>query len=127
MLVALEGGALDGRERHAAHDDAHLDARRLGPLVGDAAEDVHVAARRGGGGVETWRGARREGPSAENAIAARDDLIVNSAASTEKRAPFGNTDAKLVDEADGLLSATLATPSRASGPHPRPRPASSFV
>lgn len=41
-----------------------------------------------------------EGPSAENAIAARDDLIVNTPRSTAKRKPFGNTDAKFVDEAD---------------------------
>eukprot|EP00966_Prymnesium_polylepis_P326549 7382463-Prymnesium_polylepis.1 len=49
-------------------------------------------------------GGPREGQSAENAIAARDDLISNSPLSTEKRAPFGNTDAKLVDEVDvGLM------------------------
>ena len=41
-----------------------------------------------------------EGPSAENAIAARGDLIRDSPSSTQKRAPFGNTDAKLVDETD---------------------------
>ena len=47
-------------------------------------------------------GGPQEGQSAENAIASRYDLIVDAAcpSCTEKRTPFGNTDAKLVDQDD---------------------------
>ena len=47
-------------------------------------------------------GGPKEGQSPENAIAARYDLIDNAACPTctEKRTPFGNTDAKVVDELD---------------------------
>lgn len=45
-------------------------------------------------------GGAGEPPSAENAIAARCDLVAAGSTAGEGRAAFGNTDAKIADEAD---------------------------